>query len=215
VPSLLAKSGPLTGQRLEIRSELTVGRLDGDVVVDDAKLSRRHAVFRVVRGGLEVEDLGSTNGTFVQGRRIDGSTRLDDGVLVRLGSNEFVAEVEEVADATILDAAPVAGLSGARTVAAPRSFAQPAANPVPAPPAVTQVPAPAAVTQVPEPAAATPPPAPAGRAHAPAAPAPVGAFSPPAGRRGGLATRSWIPVALSYGSVLLTAIALVVYFAAR
>jgi pSer/pThr/pTyr-binding forkhead associated (FHA) protein len=209
VPSLLAKTGPLTGQRLEIRRELTVGRLDGDVVVDDAKLSRRHAVFRVVRGGLEVEDLGSTNGTFVQGRRIDGSTRLDDGVLVRLGSNEFVAEVEAVSDATILDAGPVADVTAARTVAVPRSPAQPAANPVPAPPAVTQVPAPAAATL---------PPSPAGRAHAPAvpaAPAPVGAFSPPAGRRGGLATRSWIPVALSYGSVLLTAIALVVYFAAR
>jgi hypothetical protein len=45
---------------------------------------------------------------------------------------------------------------------------------------------------------------------------PVGEFSPPAMRRSrGLASRSWVPVALSFGSVILTAIALIVYFAAR
>jgi hypothetical protein len=45
---------------------------------------------------------------------------------------------------------------------------------------------------------------------------PVGEFHPPTRRRGrGLASRSWVPVVLSFGTVVLTAVALVIYFAAR
>ena len=38
-------------------------------VVDDASLSRRHAEFELIDGAVQVTDLGSTNGTFVNGRR--------------------------------------------------------------------------------------------------------------------------------------------------
>jgi hypothetical protein len=45
---------------------------------------------------------------------------------------------------------------------------------------------------------------------------PLGDFQPPVRRRRrGLASRSWVPVALSFGTVIVVAIALVVYFAAR
>jgi hypothetical protein len=46
---------------------------------------------------------------------------------------------------------------------------------------------------------------------------PLAPFTPPEKRspQRGLASRSWVPVALSYGSVILTAIALVLYFALR
>ncbi|MCA8923321.1 MAG: FHA domain-containing protein [Planctomycetes bacterium] len=50
---------------------LEVGRAsDCQLVVDHPALSKRHAKFTVVPGGVTLEDLGSTNGTYVQGRRL-------------------------------------------------------------------------------------------------------------------------------------------------
>ncbi len=227
MPSLVAKNGPLAGQRLEVDDELSVGRLEADVVVEDQELSRKHAVFRVVDGALEVEDLGSTNGTFVEGRRIEGPTRVENGARVKIGISLFVAEVEPVVQTTRVREIPDPGATRMRpTPEEPGATAvRPAATELtPAPAAPTPAPAPAAPTPAP-----APPPAPAAAPAAQAAPSPAavapggqpqsaqpfGAFSPPASRRGGLATRSWVPVALSYGSALATAAALVVYFATR
>ena len=67
---LVIKSGPLAGRRVEPGSELTIGRAANDLSVDDPAISRRHAVFRLVGDALEVEDLGSRNGTLVNGERI-------------------------------------------------------------------------------------------------------------------------------------------------
>lgn len=221
MPTLVAKNGPLAGQRLEIASELTVGRVDGDLVVEDAELSRRHAIFRVVDGALEVEDLGSTNGTFVEGRRIDGPTRVEDGARVKLGISLFVAEVPVPVQTTRVREIPDGGATRLRptpvdpgaTVLRPAATtppAEPAAPPPPPPPA------PAPPTPVAAPAAqAAPSPAAVAPGGQPQSAQPFGVFAPPASRRGGLATRSWVPVALSYGSAIATAAALVVYFAAR
>jgi predicted component of type VI protein secretion system len=227
VPSLVAKNGPLAGQRLDVEDELTFGRLDADVVVDDAELSRRHAVFRVVDGTLEVEDLGSTNGTFVEGRRIGEPTRIEHGTRVKLGISLFVAEVEPVVQTTRVREIPDAGATRLRetpqepgaTVLRQATEAVPPPPAAPSPPPAAPSPPPAA----PSPPPAAPAPAPAAAA-APAAPTPVavtpgagpqGVFAPPSSRRGGLATRSWVPVVLSYGSAIATAAALVVYFATR
>lgn len=220
MPSLVAKNGPLAGQRLEVTDELTLGRLEADVVVEDSELSRRHAVFRVVDGELEVEDLGSTNGTFVEGRRIDAPTRIANGDKVKLGISLFVAEVEPAIQATRVREIPDVDAGATRLRPTPEAPEPPGATVLRpaaelAPTAAAAVPPPAAA---PPPAPAAPPPA---AAPTPAAVAPgpgsqpFGAFSPPASRRGGLATRSWVPVALSYGSALATAVALVVYFASR
>jgi predicted component of type VI protein secretion system len=193
VPSLIAENGPMAGQRLEVDGELVIGRLGGDVVIDDVKLSRRHAVFRTVDGALEVEDLGSTNGTFVESRRIEGPTPLRNGARVTLGGTVFVAEIAPVMVATQVAEAPGDPTRLAGGPASPgRTARRPAAG---------------LREALPAPGAAAPEPAPT--------PAEVGAFAPPAVRHGGLATRSWVPVALSFGSVLVVALALVVYFAAR
>jgi len=63
-----------------------IGR-DGaaDVAVEDPKLSRRHAAFRVIDGHPYVEDLGSINGVKLRGRRVDARCRLRDGDRLRLG----------------------------------------------------------------------------------------------------------------------------------
>lgn len=213
VPTLVAKNGPLAGQRLEVDDELSVGRLEADVVVEDAELSRRHAVFRVVDGALEVEDLGSTNGTFVEGRRIEEPTRLENGTRVKIGISLFVAEVEPAVQTTRVREIPDGGATRLRpapqepgaTVLRPAAAEAAPSTPTPAPP-----PAPAAAPA----AQAAPPPAAApGGQRQPSQP--FGNFAPPQSRRGGLATRSWVPVALSYGSAIAAAAGLVVYFASR
>src|SRR5271167_1211864 len=145
VPALVAKNGPLAGQRLEVDNELSVGRLEADVVVDDQELSRKHAVFRVVDGALEVEDLGSTNGTFVEGRRIEGPTRVENGARVKIGISLFVAEVEPVVQTTRVREIPDPGATRIR--------------PTPEEPGATAV-RPAATELTPAPAAPTPAPAP-------------------------------------------------------
>lgn len=75
------------GERVEITDEITVGRGGGCalVLVDDHLASRVHA--RVFRRGkdLLVEDLESSNGTFVNGRRIDRTTRLARGDRIQFG----------------------------------------------------------------------------------------------------------------------------------
>ena len=56
-----------------------------DLVVTDNTVSRRHARLDVSEDGITVEDLGSTNGTFVEGRRLDGPKRVTAGVRVKFG----------------------------------------------------------------------------------------------------------------------------------
>ncbi len=54
-------------------------------VLDDAEVSRRHAALRPTGGRIELEDLGSTNGTFVNRKRVSGAQPLRTGDRVQLG----------------------------------------------------------------------------------------------------------------------------------
>ena len=89
---LVFTQGPLSGQSLELEGELVIGREGAAVTVEDSELSRRHAAVRSVDGGIEVEDLGSLNGTFVNGQRITAPTRLATGDSIKLGQS--VLELE-------------------------------------------------------------------------------------------------------------------------
>ncbi len=72
--------------RVDEGQSLVVGRsAPADVVVRDSSLSRQHAVIEVLEGVLWVEDLGSTNGTWVSGRRCDRSSVAPDDE-VRFGT---------------------------------------------------------------------------------------------------------------------------------
>ena len=70
---------------------LTVGRSgQNDVAVDgDEFASARHVRFEPRRDGVWVQDLGSTNGTYVNGVRIDGARRLAPGDVVRVGETDL------------------------------------------------------------------------------------------------------------------------------
>jgi hypothetical protein len=86
VPSILIKEGPANGQELPVDSELVLGRENADLTIDDTQLSRQHARIKPVDGVLEIEDLGSLNGTWVNGNRIPESTRLSPGDVVKIGT---------------------------------------------------------------------------------------------------------------------------------
>jgi len=72
-------------------AEFTVGR-EGGLVIDDEFASNRHARFQVARGRWYVEDLGSTNGTWLNGRRIQAAQRLKKGDKVRIGHTVMTVE---------------------------------------------------------------------------------------------------------------------------
>ncbi|HET9172412.1 MAG TPA: ATP-binding cassette domain-containing protein [Actinospica sp.] len=68
-------------------NRIHIGRsLDNDIVVDDLLVSRHHAELRTTRdGSFELLDLGSQNGTYVDGRQVNGRIRLREGALVAVG----------------------------------------------------------------------------------------------------------------------------------
>jgi len=95
---LVVSTGSLTGRTLEVERRLVVGRDEGCELVleDDEKVSRRHCAFSPNPDGtLTVEDLGSSNGTFVGGERISAPVVLRGGEEVRVGSTVLRAEGEQ------------------------------------------------------------------------------------------------------------------------
>jgi pSer/pThr/pTyr-binding forkhead associated (FHA) protein len=75
------------GKRVRLRgSGHTVGRSqDADIIIDDPYASDFHARVSAENGQTRVEDLGSTNGTYVNGRRITAPTGLVKGDTVQIG----------------------------------------------------------------------------------------------------------------------------------
>jgi hypothetical protein len=142
----------------------------------------------------------------VDGTRIEEPTLLGGGAEIQLGMTVLV--VEGVLPAGRDAAEPVAGETSAPQATRQRAI----------PPEFQKKPAgqPAATAATSGAGSSSAPPTTASPA-APAAPAqPLAPFHPPDHRRQrGLASRSWVPVALSFGTVMLTAIALVLYFALR
>lgn len=133
---LVVRRGPQPNQQYPLtRETLTIGRdITNDVVVNDPEVSRHHS--RLVRTptGYSIEDLRSTNGTFVNRQRLTGPYQLSDGDLIGLG--ETVTLVYEVIGGAV--AATVVGGDRAeappRPVPPPRAPAQPAYQAPAAPP---------------------------------------------------------------------------------
>jgi pSer/pThr/pTyr-binding forkhead associated (FHA) protein len=202
--TLVITSAQHEGRRIEVSRELVIGRENVDVEIDDAELSRRHVAVRPKDGGLEVEDLGSRNGTRVDGTRIDGPTRIRHGAVLSVGMTVFAVE------------APPAEAEGAGETRAHSPAQGTVVNQAPPRPAREAT----VAGERPAPRRREAAPAPA-----PAAPAPVTAASnetaQPFGRyqastsrrRRKAATRLWVPQVLTYAAVLGTAVGLALYFA--
>jgi pSer/pThr/pTyr-binding forkhead associated (FHA) protein len=102
VPSLVIHDRAGAGSEHPLDDQLTLGREEGaaDLVLEDPGVSRLHARFAVERGAVVVEDLGSSNGTFVNGERISDPVVLAAEDEVQLGGT--VLSVEGADDATAL-----------------------------------------------------------------------------------------------------------------
>ncbi len=88
--------------------EFVIGRgTDCQLALDDALVSRRHAVIRAEGDTLTLEDLGSRNGVRLNGERLEGSAELHDGDKVRIGSQEMaIVRTHRVQAATLAQPAP-------------------------------------------------------------------------------------------------------------
>ena len=96
----VARLHALSGQVYPLIGAATrIGRLaDNDVVLDDAEVSRHHAVVSDTGTGFVITDLRSANGVHVQDRRIRGSVALADRDHIRICHHEFVFELSTETD---------------------------------------------------------------------------------------------------------------------
>ncbi len=103
---------------------IEIGRETAGLVVDDPAISRRHLVLRPVPEGVEVEDLGSANGTTIDGVALRGTALVSDGASILAGDTVF--RIREVSPPET-----VTGPSGRETVAPVSARAQAVATPRP------------------------------------------------------------------------------------
>lgn len=129
--SILVRGGTKKGQRIPIRVPVVnIGRAEfNDIVLPEESVSTQHAKLQRRDGVWFLVDVGSTNGTFVDGERIAEETPLAPGTTVRFGDTSVVFEPDD--DALGLGKAGAGTkVMGAVNVAAPP---KPAAAPAPAP----------------------------------------------------------------------------------
>ena len=88
---LVITSGPKRGHELELRGEpVSIGRArDADLVIQDDYTSTHHARLLNWNGQWMIQDLDSTNGTYVNGERVSQPTALGPGKSVRIGTTTF------------------------------------------------------------------------------------------------------------------------------
>ena len=146
MPRIVIAKGPGVGRDHAIGTECVVGRApEVDFVLEDVGASRRH--FRVSRDGdgYVLEDLGSRNGTSVNGARVQ-RIALRDGDAIRVGATEMVFRQKDTMDAGEKAARPGVFVAPKavvvpRAVVVPKAVVAPAAPKAPAAPAAPGAPA--------------------------------------------------------------------------
>ena len=157
---LTVRQGPVPGKVIELAKEvLVIGRdVNNDIVVNDAEVSRTHTRLTLQADGYLVEDLASTNGTFVNGQRLTTPRLLRSGDMLGLGETvvmEF-GMIKGSADSTVVAAgsfsyAPPAPAASSPADAGPRPPTAPLK--APEPPSMMFNPSGAPVEPAPAPAA--------------------------------------------------------------
>ncbi len=89
--SLEVISGPLQGRTIDLDGAVTsIGSAPGSTIqLSDNGVSRKHAGIRKADGGYELADLGSTNGVYVNGEKVN-KRNLQLGDVIRVGTTEMV-----------------------------------------------------------------------------------------------------------------------------
>ncbi len=138
---LIVRTGPNPGTVTELTKEVSlIGRdVTNDVVIGDAEVSRQHARITRTPGGYVLEDLGSTNGTFVNGERLTTPRVLNPGDLIAFGETVTLTFDAVAPEAAATVASPAAESPETVREAAskppppqPQGAAQPAAPAAPA-----------------------------------------------------------------------------------
>ncbi len=112
--------GAGAGQQLQLDPALEVGReVPGGLSLDDAQVSRHHARFSVSADTAQVEDLGSTNGTYVNDQKIDAPRTLVPGDKVRIGTTIFELRSPEQVARQASAVIPMPQLTAVQTVLQP------------------------------------------------------------------------------------------------
>lgn len=78
-------SGPLDGHVYQFNSTADIGREAKLKLTVDRFVSRRHAIIEIAGSSVMLEDLESTNGTFVDDQRVQGRVELQNGKVFRIG----------------------------------------------------------------------------------------------------------------------------------
>ena len=131
---LIVRRGPQPNQIYELTKDtITIGRdITNDITINDPEVSRHHSRMTLQGSGYVIEDLGSTNGTFVNGQRLTGARPLSPGETIGLGETVTLAH-ESTAFASAPAAAPP---PQQQQMAPPQQQVAPQAAPSPyAPPA--------------------------------------------------------------------------------
>jgi pilus assembly protein CpaF len=108
VTLLLTEKGGETKQLNFDKDEVTIGRVQGnDVVLPKGNVSKRHCRIMVQSGRFSVEDLKSTNGTYINGRKIGETTSVVGTDKIYVG--DFVIKIENAGGEPVAAGAPEAG----------------------------------------------------------------------------------------------------------
>lgn len=94
--ALSATQGPLKGRVFPIgKPRVVLGRQSTDIVVDDPEVSRKHCALEVRGNTALLVDLGSTNGTFVEGERVD-TRELEHLSEFRIGATTLMLTISSI-----------------------------------------------------------------------------------------------------------------------
>ena len=123
---MIVRTGPNPGTKYDLTKEVTLlGRdVSNEIILGDSEISRQHSRLTRTPGGYVLEDLGSTNGTFVNGERLMAPRVLNPGDLIALGENVTL---------TFDTSAPEAAATVASTAVQPGEIPDMPAPPTPTP----------------------------------------------------------------------------------
>ncbi len=128
---LVMRAGPTPGKAFPVSGKsFTIGREPGNgIVINDPEISRKHSRMWLQGSTYSIEDLGSTNGTFVNGVRLSAPHSLRPGEVVALGEQISLVFEAVVSDpnATVMHAA-----KPNVPAPAPAPVSQPISQPIPA-----------------------------------------------------------------------------------
>jgi len=155
---LVMRAGPNPGKAFTLsKNEIVIGRdVNADVVINTAEVSRRHSRLHLDAGVYIIEDLGSTNGTFINGQRLTTPVPLRSGDTIMLGeAATLVYEASQFDSGATMIAPANEQISPPASVPPPK-FASPSPKPqtysgqVPAGPSAAPPVAPAYAPPVPQ-----------------------------------------------------------------